>query len=467
MDAYQVRSSSAAIGVLFALVIPATAAAAALPAGSTSPASTSAPTAPTCGNETLPADPGGGQWRCSFDDEFDSTTGDASSLDTSWWTPQLTATSGFASGPSGYVACYVDSSDNISVSDGALHLTVRKESAPFQCGSLTTQYTGGMVSTGPQFDQTYGRFEVRALLPQTVLPGLQETLWLYPQNLTYGPWPASGEVDFAEFYSLYSLLDVPYIHYNYDSSLTDLLSHTNITTADCVINPAQYNTYAVTWEPGSFTITSNGATCLIDKYQANGGLSATAPFDQPFFIALTQGLGIGTNAYNPLLTPLPATTSIDYVRAWTGSGSGPGSTGSGSGGSGSTTSTTAPARPGRLTITGVHETVSRWRVAHGTTFEFTLNRAATVKLIFRHIVHGHKLHGRCVATRKRHGASPRCQLNAPAGRLAAIRGHAGRNQASFHGRLSGGHRLAPGSYTVTITAAAVSSHPLHFTVTAG
>jgi beta-glucanase (GH16 family) len=465
MHAYQVRSPSAAIGVLLALLILATAPAPGR-AEAAAPASTSPQTAPTCGNEPLPPDPGGVRWTCSFDDEFDSTTGDASSLNTSWWTPQQTATSGFASGPSGYEACYVDLSDNISVSGGALHLTVRKESTPFQCGALTTQYTSGMVSTGSRFDQSYGRFEVRALLPQTVLPGLQETLWLYPQNLTYGPWPASGEVDFAEFYSLLSVLDVPYIHYNYDASITDLLSHTNITTADCPINPAQYNNYAVTWEPGSFTITINGATCLIDKYQANGGLSATAPFDQPFFIALTQGLGIGTNAYDPSLTPLPATTSIDYVRAWRGSESGPRSPGSGSGGSGSTTSTSAPPGPGKLTITRVGESATRWRVARGTAFKFTLNRAATVKLLFSHIVNGHKLNGRCVATSKRHATSPRCKLNTPAGQLAPITGQAGRNKVSFHGRLSGGHRLPPGSYTVRITAAAVSSRPLKFTITA-
>ena len=31
-------------------------------------------------------------------------------------------------------------------------------------------------------------------------------------------WPASGEIDFAEFYSQYPNLDVPFIHYNYSST---------------------------------------------------------------------------------------------------------------------------------------------------------------------------------------------------------------------------------------------------------
>ena len=38
--------------------------------------------------------------------------------------------------------------------------------------------------------------------------------------------------------------------------------------------------------------------------------------DQPFIVSLTQALGVGTNAFDPSTTPLPATTQIDYVRVW-------------------------------------------------------------------------------------------------------------------------------------------------------
>ena len=275
--------------------------------------------APTCGGEVPAAKAGGGSWTCTFDDEFNASTGDASKLNTSVWVPQVTATSGFTTGPLGSEACYENSPSNISVSGDALHLTARRAALPFLCGLLPTQYTSGMVSTyGGTFNQTYGRFEVRAQLPSTTAKGLQETLWLWPVNDTkYGAWPGSGEVDFSEFYSQYSTLDVPYIHYNYDASTVNATTHTNTVTAyNCLITPGKYNVYAVVWNPGSFTITVNGSTCLIDNYVPNGGLTAPQPFDQPFFIALTQALGIGTNAFNPLTTPLPATTSIDYVRVW-------------------------------------------------------------------------------------------------------------------------------------------------------
>jgi beta-glucanase (GH16 family) len=265
----------------------------------------------------LPPKPGGGQWSCSFDDEFDSTTGDASSLNTSWWTPQVTATSGYITGPWPTFACYVNSPNNISVSAGALHLTVRKESTPYNCAGVQTPYTSGMVSTIGSFSQTYGRFEVSAQLPPTTVAGLQETLWLWPVNAKlYGSWPASGEVDVSEFYSQYSSLDIPFIHYNYNSSTVNKATSTNVVTNYCPISLSQYNNYAVTWSPGNFQITINGTTCLTDNYVPNNGLTSPQPFDQPFFISLTQALGVGTNAFNPSTTPLPGTTSIDYVRVW-------------------------------------------------------------------------------------------------------------------------------------------------------
>jgi beta-glucanase (GH16 family) len=271
----------------------------------------------SCGGEVPPRKPDGDSWSCTFDDEFDSTTGDATALNTSWWIPQVTANSGYTTGPATDVACYENSPQNISVSGGALHLTVRKVT-PFLCDGLPTEYTAGMVSTYERFTQTYGRFEVRALLPQATAKGLQETLWLWPANDTkYGKWPASGEVDFAEFYSQYPTLDIPYIHYDYNTATVDPKTHTNTVTADsCKITLSQYNDYAVVWTPGSFTITVNGNTCLIDNYVADGGLTAPEPFNQPFFIALTQALGVDTNAFNPATTPLPATTSIQYVRVW-------------------------------------------------------------------------------------------------------------------------------------------------------
>jgi beta-glucanase (GH16 family) len=257
------------------------------------PSSTSAP----CGGAPLGL---AGRWRCSFDDEFDGT-----SLDPAKWQPQLTASSGYVTGGPD---CYVDNPDTISVSGGHLNLSAVRV-APFPCtAGYESSYQVGMVSTSKLFSQTYGVFEVRAKVPATSVPGLQETLWLYPQTLTYGPFPASGEIDFAEFFSNAPGYDVPYIHYAASSS------DANATTSGCAVNEGSFNTYAVEWTPKSITILANGQVCLLD--QPVGG---PRPFDQPFFISLTQALGVGANAPTAG-TPLPATTEIDWVRVWTAAG---------------------------------------------------------------------------------------------------------------------------------------------------
>ena len=195
-------------------------------------------------------------------------------------------------------------------------MTARKESAPFVCnspfGDFTTEYTGGMISTWGKFAQTYGRFEIRAKFPATSIPGLQSALWLWPQNTTkYGSWPASGEIDIAETYSLYPDRAIPYIHY------LEAVPDPNVTNNFCMITDlGAFHTYVAEWTPQTITIEYDGQVCLIDDWKPAPPLLKPAPFDQPFIVVLTQALGSGNNAFDSATTPLPATTEIDYVRVW-------------------------------------------------------------------------------------------------------------------------------------------------------
>jgi beta-glucanase (GH16 family) len=266
---------------------------------------TTAPAGVPCGGSLPKA--GGGSWQCSWSDEFDG-----SSLDGSKWLVQETAASGFTHGG----GCFVNSPGNVSVSGGMLRLTARKEAAPFTCkdpvhGSFSTQYTSASVSTFDRFSQTFGRFEVRAKLAPVFVKGLQTSFWLWPDDATrYGGWPLSGEIDFAEIYTQYPDRAIPYIHYH--PATIDW----NVTNNYCLINDiSQFHTYAVEWTADTITILYDGKTCLVDDWDP-AGLVKPAPFDHPFMVALTQALGSTTNAFDPAVTPLPATTHVDYVRVW-------------------------------------------------------------------------------------------------------------------------------------------------------
>jgi beta-glucanase (GH16 family) len=266
---------------------------------------TAAASGPSCGGKEIPKSTGG-YWRCTFADDFGG-----SSLNTSKWVAQRTDMSGFTDPMSN--GCYVNDKDNVRVSNGALRLSARQESAPFTCrstrGDFSTPYTSGMVSTLGKFAQTYGRFQVRAKVWATRLPGLQSALWLWPVNPhRYGEWPASGEIDIAEMYSAWPNRAVPYIHYDGDDR------DPNATNTNCTVaNLADWHTYAVEWTASSIKVIYDGRTCLVDRWIPEAPLTRPQPFDQPFIVALTQGLG---KDFDPETTPLPATTQVDYVRVW-------------------------------------------------------------------------------------------------------------------------------------------------------
>jgi hypothetical protein len=61
-----------------------------------------------------------------------------------------------------------------------------------------------------------------------------------------------------------------------------------VTSYDCLINQGWCNTYGVDWTPTAITVMYNGQPCLIDHPS-----TGSEPFNQPFFIALTQALGVG------------------------------------------------------------------------------------------------------------------------------------------------------------------------------
>jgi beta-glucanase (GH16 family) len=280
-------------------------------------AQASAATTSTCSGTTPPIAAPTGTWSCTFDDEFNGTA-----LDTTKWAPTLASTSSYHTGPLGSNVCYENNPSTISESGGYLNLSVVAESKAFVCKeimhSFTTKYEGGMVNSMGIFSQQYGYFEARAEAPPVTVPGLQETLWLYPENETlYGPWPDSGEIDFAEFYSKYPTLDVPAVLF--PGWKRDPNATSNTCSQAGTTPGGQFNTYAVMWTPTTITTYYNGVACFSDTYASYVTYpdKAPAPYTQPFFLNLTAALGVNNgNQFKASVTPLPATSKIDWMRAW-------------------------------------------------------------------------------------------------------------------------------------------------------
>ncbi|WP_436699667.1 glycoside hydrolase family 16 protein [Nocardioides sp. BYT-33-1] len=258
--------------------------------------------ADACGPRPRRAD--GTHWSCTFADDFSG-----GELDRTRWAPQTV----FSSGDKlGRYACYRDHPNNVSVSGGALHLTLRREDRPILClrnGLLPTVYSSGMVSTHRLFSQQYGRFEARYANTGTVVPGLQETFWLWPDDRYQKPldlWPAAGEIDIAETYSQHPDLAIPFLHYTRNDNGGPV---PGLNTAwNCRALRGGYNTYTLEWTPTRLEILVNGRSCLVNT-------SGDEAFHKPYIVALTMLLGASGNKATDA-TPLPATMSIDYVRVW-------------------------------------------------------------------------------------------------------------------------------------------------------
>jgi beta-glucanase (GH16 family) len=253
-----------------------------------------------CG--TALAKPGGGQWECTFADEFNGT-----SLNRSKWLPQTN----FATGNKWTAAarsCHVDHPANVAVGQGNLKLTVRRSGAPVFCLGRRANYTSGMVSTYRMFSQQYGRFEARMKVQSANGPigGLQEAFWMWPDDrYSSGRWPASGEIDVAELYSRFNAYVIPFLHYTWNDNGGPRLG---LNTAHCAAARGTYNTYTLIWTSTTLTIQVNGNTCLVNT-------SGDPAFKKPYIMALSQNLGVDANRLR-WNTPIPATLNVDYVRVW-------------------------------------------------------------------------------------------------------------------------------------------------------
>lgn len=265
---------------------------------------------PDCGPTITKSD--GTTWRCTFADHFGGRK-----LNSTHW-------SAFTTKNTGYIApeCRVDSPDNISVHDGLLHLTIRKEAAPFYCesivGGFVTQYTGGGVLSAKKFSQTYGRFETRAAFPATQQRGLHGAIWMWPESQRANYGQNSGEIDTAEHWTGTRVVK-PALHFRHPPGWTSSDGTTTddwVTKKCAVSHPEDFHTYAVEWTKETFTFIYDNQICLTVDWEPAAPLTKPQPFDEPFF--LTMNVQFADTSRQLVLNdaPLPGTMKIDYVKAW-------------------------------------------------------------------------------------------------------------------------------------------------------
>ncbi|HJQ05223.1 MAG TPA: glycoside hydrolase family 16 protein [Nocardioides sp.] len=254
-----------------------------------------------CGAAVHRAD--GSTWTCTFADNFSG-----SAVNPHKWLVATTPSTGFSVSRTCFEA------QNVSVGDGHLNLVAADLGYDIWCGSglfngFSTRYTGGHIATNGRFQQTYGRFEARARFPRTSA-GIHGGFWMYPAAMTYGAWPASGEIDVGEWWSNVPRTVLPTLHYN-GSGTAD--SGWRCTVAD----PSVWHNYKVVWQPSVIAFSIDGRQCFARRWTPDWPQAAPQPFNRPFTLVLTNAVDAdATPNQVTARTRLPSAYQVDWVRAW-------------------------------------------------------------------------------------------------------------------------------------------------------
>jgi beta-glucanase (GH16 family) len=256
-----------------------------------------AATTPIGAADVQPTGPSG-NWTKVFADEFD-----VAPLDTSKW---ITCYPWAPDGCSiGYDEAEWYKRENVTVNDGALNLTAKKESVTGW--GKTWDYTSGMVSSGPdlqrglppKFAFTYGYVETRVWVPKG--QGLWPAVWMLPAERQWPP-----ELDVFEIIGN----DTNTVHMtnHWGTEADHKQSNGHWTSGDDFA--AGWHTIGMNWQPDSIT-------WYVDGVQRRAPFdNAAAIPDMPMYLIMNLAVGGTWPGYPDATTPFPSTFKVDWVRVW-------------------------------------------------------------------------------------------------------------------------------------------------------
>ncbi|MCU7553443.1 family 16 glycosylhydrolase [Alteromonas sp. ASW11-19] len=237
-----------------------------------------------------------------WQDEFDGTT-----LDTSKW--EIMLGDGCSYGICGWGNNELQSyqAENISVANGKLTITAKKQRVK---GS---QYTSGRIRTANMpngGEWTHGRFEASIKLPDGT--GMWPAFWMLPTNPDVG-WPQSGEIDILEATGQADMIAFGTIHYG------DPYPNNEWTSGRIIKQPDRwsdgFHEYAVEWEPGEIRWYVNDILYSVKTPDdlSNPAFWTFDNYSYHFLLNMAVGGSIGGVVDD---SQLPQTMEVDYVRVY-------------------------------------------------------------------------------------------------------------------------------------------------------
>lgn len=232
----------------------------------------------------------------TISDEFDTNGMPDSAI---WGYDIGTGTNGWGNNELQY---YTNRQENVTVQNGVLIITAKKES--YQGAS----YTSARLLTKGKFDQAYGRFEARIRVPFG--QGMWPAFWLLGANSDTVTWPQCGEIDImenrgSEPTKISSAVHGPgYSGGNAISKSYSLLNNRFDTS---------FHIYGIEWGPEYINF-------YVDDVLYNQitpeDVSGEWVYDHPFYIIINLAVGGDFGGAPNNETVFPQSMLIDYVRVY-------------------------------------------------------------------------------------------------------------------------------------------------------
>lgn len=240
-------------------------------------------------------------WELVWSDEFEGE-----SLDLDKWSYQLGTGSsyGLINWGNNELQFYTDREENLFLQDGYLHIRARQESFSGR------NYTSARIRSIEKGDWTYGRFEIRAKLPEG--RGLWPAIWMMPTESVYGGWPQSGEIDIME--SLGHEPNRAYGSVHFGPQWPNNRFRTGSITLQDGSFSEDFHVFSIEWEPAVIRFYVDDRLYFI--------VSPTHlqpyrwPFDQDFHFILNVAVGGNWPGSPDASTTFPQDMIIDYVRVY-------------------------------------------------------------------------------------------------------------------------------------------------------
>ncbi|WP_252737192.1 glycoside hydrolase family 16 protein [Reichenbachiella agariperforans] len=191
--------------------------------------------------------------------------------------------------------------ENTTVGDGVLTITAKKES--FQ----GRDYTSSRLVTAKKQEFTYGRVDIRALLPKG--QGLWPALWMLGANYQTVTWPACGEIDIMEMVGGTNRDNEVHGTVHWDSN-GNYASYGQGTKLSSGIFADEYHVFSIVWDETKIAwYVDDKQFNVIDITPAD-----LSEFHKDYFFIMNIAVGGNWPGSPDAATTFPQTMKVDYIR---------------------------------------------------------------------------------------------------------------------------------------------------------